>query len=167
VATSGEANYRYQHYVYRACVWWNESSLSSCSCRLAHGSLTCERLTGTMADSAAYEIFEVGVQRDWKGKSATRQFLDACVDFTGGVLGQYEIIIHRCYYHLVSKCYCQWIVYCILTNEHLPGYFHWRFTAVNGPIAGLATGTCVVTWHVASCERNFCYCSNVVWFSFR
>jgi len=45
-----------------------------------------------MADSAAYEIFEVGVQRDRKGKSATRQFLDAWVDFTGGVLGQYKII---------------------------------------------------------------------------
>ena len=43
-----------------------------------------------MADSAAYEIFEVGVQRDKKGKSTIRQFLDACVDFTGGVLGQYK-----------------------------------------------------------------------------
>jgi len=43
-----------------------------------------------MADSAAYEIFEVGVQRDKKGKSATRQILDAWVDFTGGVLGQYK-----------------------------------------------------------------------------
>jgi len=43
-----------------------------------------------MADSAAYEIFEVGVQRDKTGKSATRQFLEAWVDFTGGVLGQYK-----------------------------------------------------------------------------
>jgi len=52
-----------------------------------------------MADSAAYEIFEVGVQRDKKGKTTTRQFLDACADFTGGVLGQYyllqyDLIIH-------------------------------------------------------------------------
>jgi len=45
-----------------------------------------------MADSAAYEIFEVGVQRDKKGKSATRQFLDAWVDFTGGVLGLYHSV---------------------------------------------------------------------------
>ena len=46
-----------------------------------------------MADSAAYEIFEVGIQRDKKGKSATRQFLDAWVDFTGGVLGEYEFAL--------------------------------------------------------------------------
>jgi len=46
-----------------------------------------------MADSAAYEIFEVGVQRDKKGKSANRQFLDAWVDFTGGVLGQYKMTL--------------------------------------------------------------------------
>jgi len=54
------------------------------------GEFTPKSLTGNMADSAAYEIFEVGVQRDKKGKSTTRQFLDACVDFTGGVLGQYK-----------------------------------------------------------------------------
>jgi len=47
-----------------------------------------------MADSAAYEIFEVGVPRDNKWKSATRQFLDAWVDFTGGVLGQCMICIY-------------------------------------------------------------------------
>jgi len=50
-----------------------------------------------MADSAAYEIFEVGVQRDKKGKSTTRQFLDACADFTGGVLGQYEHMVIQTY----------------------------------------------------------------------
>jgi len=40
-----------------------------------------------MADSVVYEIFEVEVQRHKERKSATRQFLDAWVDFTGGVLG--------------------------------------------------------------------------------
>jgi len=47
----------------------------------------------TMADSAAYEIFEVGVQRNKKGKSGTRQFFDAWVDFTGGVLGLYKLVM--------------------------------------------------------------------------
>jgi len=46
-----------------------------------------------MADTSAYEIFEVGVHRGKKGKSAIRQFLEAWIDFTGGVIGQFKVIL--------------------------------------------------------------------------
>jgi len=69
-----------------------------------------------MADSAAYEIFEVGVPRDKKGKSATRQFLEAWVDFTGGVLGAYVPLDYvSC--NACNVCYETVILNCTATTD--------------------------------------------------
>ena len=41
-----------------------------------------------MADVAAYEIHELETAEHKLSKSGRRQFLDALIDFTGGIMGE-------------------------------------------------------------------------------